>query len=649
MKKNYIAALMLIASQFIFGQSINYWSNFESMVQSEAQANAWKLKSITTAYTDNYDLKYHRLEWTLDPSIRYISGKITSYFEPVAANFNQMNFDCSDSLVVDSVIYHGSNVVFNQLPGDVLQITLPGVIPINTLDSIAVYYQGIPPTTGFGSFTLSTHNSTPVLYTLSEPYGGSDWFPCKVSLNDKIDSIDVIVTVPQGNRVAGNGLLVETTQVGNSTIYHWKHRYPITNYLIGISITNYVQYYNYVPMGVDSLPILLYAYPEDSAADASQSPYLIPVIQLYDSLFSPYPYMNEKYGLAEWGWGGGEEFQTMSFVINFSGWLIAHETGHQWFGDKVTCASWHEIWLNEGFATFCENQTEDHLQHSTWQTFKQNLLNDICSVPNGSVYVNDTTNVWSIFDSRLVYHKGSYVLRMLQWELGDSIFFLGLRNYLNDPLLAYGYAHTIDLQNHLEAVSGMNLTTFLNNWYMNQGYPSYQIAWQQTADTVSFVVNQTTSDPSVTFFAMDIPIEFKGASNDTILVFHHTSSGQNFSATLNFTVDSVKFDPDLWIISAHDTVFQLTTGIANNNAISNPFVTVSPNPFSDNIKLNFFNLNKDEKIQLSITDILGNTIKTYEGNPTTLTDINLSGISNGIYFLKVLGDKTNFIRKIIKE
>ncbi len=130
------------------------------------------------------------------------------------------------------------------------------------------------------------------------------------------------------------------------------------------------------------------------------------------------------------------EHQTISFEGYFGEELLSHELAHQWFGNSITCASWSDIWLNEGFATYLSGIIiEKNDPAENWLAWKKDLINYICSEPGGSVYVQDTTSYQRIFDGRLSYSKGAMVLHMLRSELGDSIFFTSIKNYLNDPLL----------------------------------------------------------------------------------------------------------------------------------------------------------------------------------------------------------------------
>jgi aminopeptidase N len=612
----------------------------------EQKAQAAKLRSVLSGAANNYDLKYHRCEWFIDPDTNYIKGKITSYFKPTVNSFDKIQFDLTNALTVDSIIYHATSLTFSKLPDDLLEITFPASLPINTLDSISVYYQGTPPNTGFGSFVQTKHGTSPIIWTLSEPFGAKDWWPCKQSLNDKIDSVDIIVTTPQINRAASNGILKSETIVGLNKVCHWKTRYPIAAYLIGIAVTNYDYYSDYVPLSTgDSLEVLNYVYPENLTDAKSLTPDIINVIKLYDSLTIDYPFAKEKYGHAQFGWGGGMEHQTMSFVVNFGHSLIAHECAHQWFGDRVTCGSWQDIWLNEGFATYFEGLTEERYFPDTWMGWKQGKITSIASAPDGSVLCDDTTSVSRIFSGRLTYNKGAYLLHMLRWKLGDSLFFLSLKNYLNDPNRAGKYARTPDLKAQLESTSGQNLTSFFNQWYYNQGYPSYQITYSQASNSVSLIVKQTQSHPSVTFFEMPIPIKFVGFDRDTTIVFNHTFSGQSFSATVNFPIVSAQFDPELWLLSANNSI----TGISDYE-FNNP-ISVLANPTNTTLSLKL-QLNNTKELLFELYDMNGkkvfNKAETIAaGNTQKIIDINQ--LADGMYLLKVTGTNISYIQKVIKQ
>lgn len=588
--------------------------------------------------TRGFDLKYARCQWDLDPAVRYINGVITFYFT-ASTELSELALDLSDSLEVTEVERNGSSLGFLHNGGDQLVITLPASLGTGALDSVAIHYHGQPPASGFGSFAVTTHAGTPALWTLSEPYGAKDWWPCKQDLNDKIDSVDLYITTPMAYRAAANGLLTEADTLGNAITWHWRHRYPIATYLIGVAVTDYAVDEQYAPLSTDSLLMLTYAYPEHFSTAVNAATSLLPVITLYDSLFGPYPFAAEKYGHAQFGWGGGMEHQTMSFMGTFNKDIMCHELAHQWFGDKVTCHSWADLWLNEGFATYLSGLYYEYLNPVYWKFWKESKRLNIISQPGGSVYVTDTLDQDRLFSSRLTYNKASMVVHMLRWVCGDSAFYAGLRNYLDDPGLAYGTATTADLQGHLEAGSGLDLSGFFADWYYGEGYPSYTTVWGQDADgTVTVDLSQATSHPSVDFFEMPVPLLFRGAGVDSTVVLDNTANDQVFSFHLPFPVDTVLFDPEIWLISGQNLVTQVPAREAA------PTLAIHPNPSSTRIFWQAPHLGR--MVRVSVLDAGGRRVLK---PGTRATSVDISRLPSGPYVLELVGDKGVRRGRFIKE
>jgi aminopeptidase N len=632
MKRTLNTFLMLAFATWLFGQNDTY---FDDIVCKEAEAHRHYFLPPTdaAALTDNYDLKYYRFEWFIDPGFYYIEGKATVYFQTLESNFSEINFDFSTALEVGSIQYHGQDLPFSKTGDYLLTAQLPAALAAGTLDSLTIEYEGAPPSGGFGSYIQSEHNGTPILWTLSEPFGAQDWWPTKNGLDDKIDSVDIIITTPSAYRAASNGLLLAETSQGNNKIYHWKHRYPIAPYLVAIAVTNYAQYTDQVPLGNGTtLPMLNYVYPENLSAAQSGTAALVKALQFYDSLFVTYPFHEEKYGHAQFGWGGGMEHQTMSFVVNYSWGLLTHELAHQWFGDMVTCGSWEDIWLNEGFATYLEGISRERFpSDQSWANWKQSRINNVTSQPGGSVQVDDTTSVGRIFSGRLSYSKGAYLLHMLRWKLGSEDFFQALRNYLDDR--AFDYAKTPNLKAHLEAESGQDLSEFFQDWYEGQGFPSYQVLWQQDGSQVWVQLNQTTSSPVVDFFEMPVPIRFAGNGQDTIVRLEHAFSGQIFSLELPFGVASVQFDPDLWLLSNFNTVEEAVIN-ANSEVLAANSIRLFPNPAGDFVQFEVENGMGAGPARWQLANALGQALKqgqVIEGQ----TFIKLEGLPAGLYFLQI--------------
>jgi aminopeptidase N len=590
-----------------------------------------------------FDMKYVRATWSVDPAVLGISGTVTAYFVATQA-LTTLVLDMSDTLVLDGVTYQNAPLAATLAPGDSLVIPLPTELTMGTLDSVTVLYHGAPRITGFGSFGLGAQNSgSPALWTLSEPYGAKEWWPCKQDLNDKIDSCDLYITTPSSYRAGSNGLLVSETTDGGNTTYHWKHRYPIAHYLISMAVADYIVFTRDIIIGADTIPMLTYAWDtnpamaELNAGDADEQ------MRLYSQLFGLYPFAKEKYGHAQFGWGGGMEHQTMTSMGGWSYELSAHELAHQWFGDKVTCASWHDIWLNEGFATYLQMLCYNYLAPEYWHGTLRGRIDAVIEYPGGSVYCTDTTSVDRIFSGRLTYNKGAMVLHMLRWVCGDSAWYQGVQNYLNDPTLAYGSALTSDLQNHLEATSGLDLDGFMADWFTGQGYPTYTMPWTQDGNgNLQLTLFQSQSHPSVDYFDLPVPVRFKNADMDTTVVFANAFSGETFSLNLPFQVDSALLDPDLWLVTGQNIVTRVPelSGDANE-------LILFPNPATDAITVRGVG-NWRGTAEVTITDGAGRIVKSVSRLPLADGRINIADLGSGCYLVVVAQNGRVVHRTMIK-
>ncbi|MBS1613093.1 MAG: T9SS type A sorting domain-containing protein [Bacteroidetes bacterium] len=637
------ALLLLLVCSFM----VRAQFQTDEIAVAEAKHHAYIHKGLRSVAIDNSNVIYTRLELKVDPAIKYLNGAVTTHFIP-RGDISFLEFDLTDSLLVDSIVYHNTPLPYTRPGNDLLHINLPVSIPDGALDSIAIYYQGIPVGgEGFGSFMQATHgpDSIPIIWTLSEPYGAKDWWPCKSNLNDKIDSIDVWVTCPQQYRAASNGLLIAEYIQGLDKVYKWKHRYPVATYLVAFAVTDYAVFSVHVPLHADTLEVLNYVFPEQLSYAQSEVPNIIRQMQVYDSLFGPYPFMKEKYGHAQFGWGGGMEHQTMSFMYNFGYELMAHELAHQWFGDKVTCASWQDIWLNEGFATYLTALCYQYIQPQYFTVFKQQRIGSAVSEPGGSVFCYDTSNVGRIFNGRLTYNKAGMVLNTLRWVIGDDAFFGGLRSYLSDVMHEYAFATTPQLKSHLEAASGKDLTHFFDAWIYKEGYPSYQIAWSQNFEgKVKLSLNQTQSHPSVSYFILPVPIKFIGTGIDTTIVFNNTANGDEYTFQLPWLVDSLVLDPDVWLICANNTIIK--------QSAYNFHMLLYPNPAQHYIDVRIES-ETEKEVDVMVYNTAGALLYSQRqhvnAGGATVT-LNTNSYAPGVYTVKVKADsdKKPLIDKFIK-
>ena len=551
-----------------------------------------------------------------------------------------------DTLIVDSVRQRNSALSFEHLNNS-LKINFGSPETAGILDSVTIYYQGVPPTTGFGSFVTNMHSGVPGMWTLSEPYGSRDWWPCKNGLDDKTDSIDVIITNPSQYSAASNGLRQSETIAGGDKITHWKHRYPIATYLVCMAVTNYAEFTDSVQIGNINLPMQTFCYPESLTSFQANTPLVLATLQYYSSVFGNYPFIKEKYGHVQFGWGGGQEHQTSTFIISPNEGLMSHELGHQWFGDKITCGSWQDIWLNEGFATHLASMDFEKKYPLTAIPTRKNEIANITSQPGGSVWVDDTTNVNRIFDGRLSYRKGSHLLYMLRWKLGDSIFFKGIRKYFNDSTLSFGFAKTGDLERNLEAASGIDLKEFFDDWFYGQGYPSYNVQWTQIGnDYVKINISQATSHPSVSFFALPVALQFKNATQQKTVIVDNKFNDEIFFRNIGFIADTVLVDPNYWLITKNNSSQKVNDNISGQN-----IVQVFPNPFANSFNVYLRNFTQQNGA-LKIFNAQGQLFfrKNITINGSLFTEINTESFSRGVYILKIeAGNEVKFVKKILKQ
>jgi aminopeptidase N len=585
-------------------------------------------RGLRNPFSDRTDIFYQNMKWEINPAEYYIKGEITYHFKSKIDNLTELHLDLSNDLSINSIVRGNTALTFLHSNDQLLTISLGQSLSSGETDSLTVSYEGMPPSNGFGSFEQGTHDNQPIIWTLSEPYGVRDWWPGKQDLVDKIDSVDIFITTPPGQLAASNGKLISITEQNGKLIHHWQHRHPIASYLVALAVTNYASYSQFVPLdNGDSIEILNYVYPETLSQTMESTKNSKDIMILYNELFGTYPFADEKYGHAQFGWGGGMEHQTMSFMGGFSFGLQAHEMAHQWFGDKVTCGSWTEIWLNEGFATYLTGLTlEAYSPLEYWPLWKISTTNSATSQPGGSVFVDDTTSVNRIFSGRLTYNKGAYLLHMLRWVVGDEFFFQSCRDYLNNPGTAYDFGTTEELQGYLESNSGKALDEFFEDWYYGQGFPSYQLNWQEKQDSVIFEISQTPSHESVSFFEMPLPVRIYSNGTTEEFILDHKNQGERFAFhTGDIVIDSVHFDPDRWILSRNNVVTDLTTSTGDVNA--NEKYKLYPNPAGDYILLP----DSDAIHHAELINAQGQTLRT----EIVEQKINVTDIPSGFYAVRL--------------
>ena len=626
-----------------------------SKIHSGTQEKSNTFTVAQIAETERYDVHYYFLDLNMTNTATTLSGSAEMHAH-ARESLDSALMEFYPSFNISSITVDGAPVMYSR-------VNTALKIPVNKNTGenfvIKVTYDGTPPTAasnplGGGGMT---HASSPswgnqATWSLSESFVAYEWFPVKQSLKDKADSSAVWITVPNACKAGSNGLLQQVVDLGNGTHrFEWKNNHMIDYYLISVAVAQYVEY-NVTANPVGSGPVLVQNYIYDNPqclphfqADIDAT---ADFIELYAQLYGPYPFADQKYGHCMAPISGGMEHQTMTTQGYFGLGLTDHELGHQWFGDHVTCNSWAEIWVNEGFASYSEHLTLEYLHPGDEVQNMQHRHSNIMSQAGGSVWVEDSLHDASIFDSRLVYDKGAAIIHTLRFLINDdTLFFNALKQY--QILYADSTASGLDFIQVVEDVTGMDFSAFMNEWYFGEGYVKYGVRWNIVGNDLFVEINEQQSMPSATpLFTNDLELKFDRTTlADTIIRFPITGLQNQFVIPNGADYANVlSIDPNNWIINSslgitHDPNF--TVGLNELTAVDE--ITISPNPAVGPVTVH---MNKTGSYELVVVDSRGKVVLQQDFNDSTSFD--LGNNASGMYMIQVKGQNSDLIvRKVVKR
>ncbi len=620
----------------------------------------------TLLLLNKYDVKFYKLDLSVSKYSVEIAGSGTIYAKIQNAPLDTLLIELIDSLaqstymVVDSVKVNGQicSFIHNE---NLITINLSPPLPADSYFTAEIYYYGSGEAceaSGYSGIFSDVIFNSRVTNTSSEPFGAKVWYPCKQVLNDKADSLQIIITTEKECKAGSNGILKSVVQLpGNKVRYEWKSNYPTDYYLVSFSVGDYIEDITYAPVAGTNDSVLIQSYLFQNSPYLQMNLRAIEMtkdyIQLYSGLFGDYPFKNEKYGYClDPSAYGAMENQTMttigylaldttaSFVFTlYYYWYSAHETAHSWFGDNVTCAGWQDIWVNEGFASYSEylalQNLESQARANYWMSYAHTLIK---RVPDGSVYVpyESRNDVGRIFDYRLTYCKGAAILHMIRFEVNnDSLFFLSLKNYQNE--YKGSTATGLNFKQVLEETTGRDFTGFFNQWYFGEGFPKYTVYWEQANDTLKIRSVQTTSSAVTPLFKMPMEYALLFEGVDTTIRIYQNSNDQVTEIYFPHTVTSIVTDPHNWVI---DASISIPTGINDVEPVLYSFNLYQnyPNPFNPDTKI-MYSLPENSKMQLTIYNILGNKIAALVNEEKSAgkyeVNWNAAGLPSGVYFYRL--------------
>ncbi|MPM21508.1 hypothetical protein SDC9_67952 [bioreactor metagenome] len=616
----------------------------------------------------SYDVKQYILDLDISSTSATISGNVTINSVVTASSLDTFVVDLIDTLqlnqtymIVDSVFVEGSPNAYQHYDNLVVA-PLSTPIAQNQPFSVKIYYHGKAnqcAATFYNGIIVGSYAGKVHTYSYSEPTWSKVWWPCKQDLRDKADSVTFMITTDSSNVAGSNGLLVSTENTApGKRKYTWKSNYPVDYYLISFAVGPFDEYITYAPLpgGADSVLIqtLLFsnvANYQDIIAAANKTRDLI---YLYSGLLGDYPFKDEKYGYSVVESAAMENqtmctigynvMDTISSGTSYYYWFTAHELGHQWFGDKVTCAQWNYIWLNEGFASYMEYIALQNLVSQSMADFwMENAHNEVVTQSGGSVYVPDSLvyQDYNIFDYRLQYKKGPSILHILRYEINnDSLFFAVMRNYLSE--FAYSSATSEDFIQSAENTTGMDFTTFMNQWYYGSGYPVFNITTEQLNDTLIIRSEQTTSSALTPLFRTHFDLQLNFSSGDTLLRLFQNTNCDTFKIYMPEPVISYEFDPHFWLIQESS----INAGITESGNC--PSLSIYPNPATENITIQLDNFETNQSYSIAIFSSDGRLLKSWESfSPETYIDVR--SLPAGFYLVKIENSDHCLVEKFLKN
>ncbi len=508
------------------------------------------------SYQNLFDVQNYRLKLSFNIPDKYIFGNLKMNALNLSDTLKKVYLNFASDMKVDDITLNGETVSFEH-NDDYIIIDSKNKINLYNNFDIEINYEGAPKSMGFNSFGFKTFDDEPAIYTLSEPNYAPSWWPCKDLPSDKT-TIEMIITVPEQLTAVSNGLLQETTDEPNGEkTFHWKSNYPITTYLVSIAIGKYDKWSDeYSSLdGTKQMPVDYYTYPSYTDRARSDWKNTVSMIEFFSHKFGEYPFINEKYGMAMFGWiSGAMEHQTVTSMgytlVTGDGRyedIIAHELAHQWFGDAVSPKTWKDVWLNEGFATYGEALWNEYTRGS--KAYIDFLNKEDYGAFQGTVY-----NPEGFIFGPTVYNKGSWCLHMLRGVVGDSVFFKILQTYYDK--YKYKTADTYDFKNVCEEVSGTDLTYFFNQWILDgKGRPDYKYSWkteefqnQKNSGyyTLRLNLRQTQSDYDV--YKMPVRVTVKTDKGEEEFSFFNDMKTQQFEQPVNGKPIEVLIDNENWIM-----------------------------------------------------------------------------------------------------
>ena len=541
----FFIAFLLSWNVFIKGGAVNSYTLEDFPFQDNS-----KQKIILGQ--NKIDVLHYELKLDLFPESKLLSGSPIIQFKLNDTAMDSIHFNFYNNMKITKLELNQEKIDY-QYSNNL--ISFANMAKQDTF-ILEIDYEGTPQKSGLGGFIFGKLNGKSVVYNLSEPDFASTWFPCNDLPTDKA-MLDIYITNDSSQVSVSNGNLINISFSGNRKTYHWKTIYPISTYLVSVYSSNYVSFSDkYISMdSSDTMSVNYFVFPSHLVAAGKDFKNHPKMLNVFSMLFGEYPFIKEKYGVAEFLWqAGAMEHQTITgigsnFVSgnNFFEDIYIHELAHQWWGNAVGLKSWKDIWLNEGFATYSEALYYEALSGS--DALKSTMLSKYQDRFKGKLY-DPGENLFGT----TVYDKGAWVLHMLRWEVGDEIFFKILKEYFNK--YKYLNASTEDFKIVCESLSTKNLETFFAQWvYKGVDQIKVNYHWNSVSvndsDYVTLNIEQVQNDWDVFDFKLQIHVIYLDESAEDKILYVNQRD-QQFTFKVKEKPEKIILDYDNWLLGSFE-------------------------------------------------------------------------------------------------
>ncbi|PZX60458.1 peptidase M1-like protein [Algoriphagus ratkowskyi] len=526
------------------------------------------LVSVTSAFADKYpkNLKVDVLNYLFNIDLSDTSDEIkvdmTVDVRYLGAGVDYLRLDLTKAsaalenkgMTVHQVKLGEHKLVFTH-EDDALKIKLPVVSTMNQRAQYTITYSGIPAT---GLKIANNKHGDRTFFSDNWPDKARNWLAVVDHPYDKATS-EFVVTAPDHYQVVSNGLRVEETNLGNGNrLTHWKQSIPIASWLYVLGVAEFAMQHvdNFEGKAIET-----WVYRQDR--DAGFYDFAEPTkkaLEFYSDYVGPFSY-EKLANIQSNSVSGGME--AASAILYSEGsvvgdrnerWrnVVIHEIAHQWFGNAVTEHDWDDVWLSEGFATYFTSLFIEH--HYGQDAFKEQMSSSKKRVDSfhaenpGYTIIHDNLEDMSKVTTSQTYHKGSWVLHMLRGQLGNEVFWKGIRNYyakyqdLN--------ATTADFRREMEEVSGMDLGAFFEQWLYKPGALILDGSWtyDKNKKAVNISLNQTQEDGSLFEMPIQVAIYQSEDKKPLLATFTIDKEKNTLSLPVDFEPTKVLLDPDSWVL-----------------------------------------------------------------------------------------------------